>query len=98
MDEQGVKEVELLLHDLGIRYPHLVVSVTPRPRFSPGERTPGTHCTRGFCEFLRESHSPRPHGHVKLYEAEARVHNIYLKESTITKTPWLMLFNEIIAV
>jgi hypothetical protein len=22
-----------------------VVSVTPRPRFSPGERTPGTHCT-----------------------------------------------------
>jgi hypothetical protein len=49
-------------------------------------------------DFLRESHSPRPHGHVKLYEAEARVHNIYLKESTITKTPWLMLFNEIIAV
>jgi hypothetical protein len=24
-----------------------VVSVTPRPRFSPGERTPGTHCTGG---------------------------------------------------
>jgi hypothetical protein len=22
-----------------------VVSVTPRPRFTPGERTPGTHCT-----------------------------------------------------
>jgi hypothetical protein len=25
-----------------------VVSVTPRPRFSPGERTPGTHCTRAW--------------------------------------------------
>jgi hypothetical protein len=25
-----------------------VVSVTPRPRFTPGERTPDTHCTRGW--------------------------------------------------
>jgi hypothetical protein len=25
-----------------------VVSVTPRLRFSPGERTPGTHCTGGW--------------------------------------------------
>jgi hypothetical protein len=25
-----------------------VVSVTPRPRFSPEERTPGTHCTGGW--------------------------------------------------
>jgi hypothetical protein len=25
-----------------------VVSVTLRPRFSPGERTPGTHCTGGW--------------------------------------------------
>jgi hypothetical protein len=25
-----------------------LVSVTPRPRFSPGERTPGTHCTGGW--------------------------------------------------
>jgi hypothetical protein len=25
-----------------------VVSVTPRPRFRPGERTPGTHCTEGW--------------------------------------------------
>jgi hypothetical protein len=25
-----------------------VVSVTPRPRFNPGERTPGTHCTGGW--------------------------------------------------
>jgi hypothetical protein len=25
-----------------------VVSVMPRPRFSPGERTPGTHCTGGW--------------------------------------------------
>jgi hypothetical protein len=25
-----------------------VVSVTPRPRFTPSERTPGTHCTGGW--------------------------------------------------
>jgi hypothetical protein len=25
-----------------------VVSITPQPRFRPGERTPGTHCTRGW--------------------------------------------------
>jgi hypothetical protein len=25
-----------------------MVSVTPRRRFSPGERTPGTHCTGGW--------------------------------------------------
>jgi hypothetical protein len=25
-----------------------VVSVTPRPRFTPGERTPATHCTGGW--------------------------------------------------
>jgi hypothetical protein len=25
-----------------------VVSVTPRPRFTPGENTPGTHCTGGW--------------------------------------------------
>jgi hypothetical protein len=25
-----------------------VVSVTPRPRFTPGEGTPGTHCTGGW--------------------------------------------------
>jgi hypothetical protein len=38
-------EVKLLLFlDIGTRW-GWVVSVTPRPRFSPGERTPGTHCT-----------------------------------------------------
>jgi hypothetical protein len=25
-----------------------VVSITPRPRFTPGERTPSTHCTGGW--------------------------------------------------
>jgi hypothetical protein len=25
-----------------------VVSVTPRPRFTPGERTPSIHCTGGW--------------------------------------------------
>jgi hypothetical protein len=49
---EGVKgwreEVQLLLIlDLGSRW-RWVVSVTPRPRFTPGERTPGTHCTGGW--------------------------------------------------
>jgi hypothetical protein len=44
----GGEEVYLLLIlDLGTRE-GWVVSVTPRPRFSPGERTPGTHCTGGW--------------------------------------------------
>jgi hypothetical protein len=34
----------LLILNLGTRW-GLVVSVTPRPRFTPGERTPDTHCT-----------------------------------------------------
>jgi hypothetical protein len=25
-----------------------VISITPRPRFTPGERTPGTHCRGGW--------------------------------------------------
>jgi hypothetical protein len=33
--------------DLGTRW-GCVVSVTPRPRFTPGEWTPGTHCTGGW--------------------------------------------------
>jgi hypothetical protein len=37
----------LLILGLGTRW-GWVVSVTPRPRFTPGERTPGTHCT-GDC-------------------------------------------------
>jgi hypothetical protein len=42
------KEVQLLLiHDLGTRW-RWVVSVTPKPRFTPVERTPGTHCTGGW--------------------------------------------------
>jgi hypothetical protein len=44
----GREEIQLLLiHDLGSRL-GWVVSVTPRPRFTPGERTPGTHCTGGW--------------------------------------------------
>jgi len=27
-----------------------VVSVTPRPRFTPGERNPGTHCTGAWVD------------------------------------------------
>jgi hypothetical protein len=34
--------LKLKLSDVGTRW-GWVVSVTPRPRFSPGERTPGTH-------------------------------------------------------
>jgi hypothetical protein len=37
----------LLIHDLGTRW-GLVVSVTPRPRFYPRGKAPGTHCTGGW--------------------------------------------------
>jgi hypothetical protein len=37
----------LIIHDLGTRW-GLVVSVTPRPPFTPGEWTPNTHCTGGW--------------------------------------------------
>jgi hypothetical protein len=48
MEAQGRNDVLLLLiHDLSSRRGR-VVSVTPRPRFTPGERTPGTHCTGGW--------------------------------------------------
>jgi hypothetical protein len=41
----GGEEVQLLvIYDLGTRW-GWVVSVTPRPRFTPGEKIPGTHCT-----------------------------------------------------
>jgi hypothetical protein len=36
-----------LIHDLGTRW-EWVANVTPRPRFSPGERTHSTHCTGGW--------------------------------------------------
>jgi hypothetical protein len=39
--------IALLIFDLGTRWGR-VVSVTPRPRFISGERTPGTHCTGGW--------------------------------------------------
>jgi hypothetical protein len=43
----GGEEVQLLLIlYLGTRW-RWMVSITPLPRFSPGERTPGTHCTGG---------------------------------------------------
>jgi hypothetical protein len=48
MESLGREELQLLLIlDLGTRW-GWVVRVKPRPRFSPGERTPGTHCTRGW--------------------------------------------------
>jgi hypothetical protein len=44
----GGEEVMLqLIRDLGTRW-GCVVSVTPRPRFARGERTPGTHWTGGW--------------------------------------------------
>jgi hypothetical protein len=47
MEALGAEEVQLLLiFDLGTRRGE-VVSVTPRPRFTPGEMTPVTHCTEG---------------------------------------------------
>jgi hypothetical protein len=48
MKALGGRGIQLLLIlDLGTRW-GWVVSVTPRPRFTPGERTPGTHCTGGW--------------------------------------------------
>jgi hypothetical protein len=38
---------EVLLLNLGTRW-GLVVSVTPRPRFTPGKRAPGTHWIGGW--------------------------------------------------
>jgi hypothetical protein len=44
----GWEEVQfLLILNFSIRW-GWVVSITPRPRFTPGERTPGTHCTGGW--------------------------------------------------
>jgi hypothetical protein len=37
----------LLILNLGTRW-GWVVSITPRPRFTPGERTPGAHCAGGW--------------------------------------------------
>jgi hypothetical protein len=48
MEAHGGRGVYLLLiHDLGTRW-GWVVSVRTRPRFTPGERTPGTHCAGGW--------------------------------------------------
>jgi hypothetical protein len=45
---RGVRRgIAPLILDLGTRWGWLV-SGTPRPRFSPGERTPGTHCRGGW--------------------------------------------------
>jgi hypothetical protein len=44
----GEEKKLLLIHDLDSRQG--VVSVTPRPRFTSEERTPGTHCTGGWVE------------------------------------------------
>jgi hypothetical protein len=44
----GVEEVQLLLIlNLGTRW-GWVVSITPRPRFTPGEKTSRCHCTGGW--------------------------------------------------
>jgi hypothetical protein len=49
MKALGGRGVQLFIHDLGTRW-RWVVSITPRPRFTPRERTPppGTHCTGGW--------------------------------------------------
>jgi hypothetical protein len=44
---EGRGNIAPLILDLGTRW-GWVVSVTPRPRFTPGEMTPGTHCTGGW--------------------------------------------------
>jgi hypothetical protein len=47
MQASREKEQLLLTPGLGTRW-GWVVSVTPRPLFTPGERTPSTHCTGGW--------------------------------------------------
>jgi hypothetical protein len=48
MEALGGEEVQLLLIlNLSTRW-GWVVSITTRPRYTPGERTPGTHCTGGW--------------------------------------------------
>jgi hypothetical protein len=50
MEAQGGEEVWLLLtRDLGTRWGEWSAS-RPGPRFTPGERTPCTHCTRGWVD------------------------------------------------
>jgi hypothetical protein len=41
------EEKLLLILNFGTRW-GWVMSITPRPRFTPGERTSGTHCTGGW--------------------------------------------------
>jgi hypothetical protein len=43
----GQKVYLLLIRNVGTRW-GWVVSFTPRPHFTPGERTPGIHCTGGW--------------------------------------------------
>jgi hypothetical protein len=43
----GEEVLLLLILELGIRW-GWVVSITPQPRFTPGERTPDTHWTGGW--------------------------------------------------
>jgi hypothetical protein len=43
----GEEEKLLLILKLGTKW-MWVVSITPRPRFTPGERTPGTHWIGGW--------------------------------------------------
>jgi hypothetical protein len=45
----GEQAFTLLMLDLGTRW-GWVVSVTPRPLFNPGERTPDTHWTEGWVD------------------------------------------------
>jgi hypothetical protein len=44
---RGKEEKPLLILNLGTRR-GWVVSITPRPHFTPGERAPGNHCTGGW--------------------------------------------------
>jgi hypothetical protein len=48
MEELGVRGgIGPLILNLGTRW-RCVVSITPRPPFTPRERIPGTHCTGGW--------------------------------------------------
>jgi hypothetical protein len=50
MEALGVRGGIAPTHSYPRHYMGWVVSVTLRPRFTPGERTPGTHCTGGWVD------------------------------------------------
>jgi hypothetical protein len=67
----GGEEIYILILDFGSRWAW-VVSVTPRPRFASGERTPGTHYIEVWAG-LRASLDTEARGKIPFVSAEDRI-------------------------